>query len=133
MAQIPAQIQRALNTCSKIVQNKIVDQTPVDTGTLKRSMKVSAFQKRNGDLAFRINSEPYQKYGRYVDLGTGPYRSKKRGKFNARPKKGKGGIIPRFFTTIDKATINRVKVIMQKAYADYIKFELRRKAKLNVQ
>jgi hypothetical protein len=96
-------------------------------------MKVSAFQKRNGDLAFRINSEPYQKYGRYVDLGTGPYRSKKRGKFNARPKKGKGGIIPRFFTTIDKATINRVKVIMQKAYADYIKFELRRKAKLNVQ
>ena len=132
MAQIPAQIQRALNACSRIVQNKIIDQTPVDTGKLKRSMKVRGFQKRNGDLAFEIVSGPYQKYGRYVDLGTGPYKAKKRGKFNARPKKGKGGIIPRFFTTVDRSTINRVKSVMQKAYADYIKFELRRKAKLNV-
>jgi HK97 gp10 family phage protein len=131
MAALPPQIQRALNTCQKILQAKIVSQTPVDTGRLKRSMKVTAYTKRSGDLAFQINSGPYQKYGRYVDLGTGPYRANKRGKFNARPAKGKGGIIPRFFTTIDKITIDRVKAIMRKAYADYIKFELKR-AKLKV-
>lgn len=128
---VPPQIQRALNTCSNILQYQIKSQTPVDTGKLKKSMSVQAFTKRNGDLGFKIVSAPYQRYGRYVDLGTGPYRAKKRGKFNRRPPKGKGGIIPRFFTTINTSTIKRVKAIMRKAYADYIRFELRR-AKLRV-
>ena len=131
MASVPPQIQRAQRQCSQILTKLVKDQTPVDTGKLKRSMKVTPIVKRNGDLAFKIDSAPYKKYGRYVDLGTGPYRADKRGKFNRRPGKGKGGIIPRFFTTINTATIRRVKQIMAKAMADYIRFELKR-AKLNV-
>ena len=131
MASVPPQIQRAQRECSQILTKLVKDQTPVDTGKLKKSMNVTPIVKRNGDLAFKIDSVPYKKYGRYVDLGTGPYYTGKRGKFNRRPGKGKGGIIPRFFTTINRVTITRVKKKMARAFADYFKFELRR-AKLKI-
>lgn len=131
MATLPPQFALAQRESAQILTKFVQNQTPVKTGRLRRTMKVVPIVKRNEDLAFSIDTPAYRKYGRYVDLGTGRYRATKRGKYNARPGKGKGGIIPRFFTTINILTINRVKKKMAKAFADYVRFELKR-AKLKV-
>lgn len=125
---IPAQLRAPLTRAASLITENIKAQTPVKTGRLKNSIKTKIVETPDG-YSFQLVSQPYQKYGIFVDKGTGPYRKSKRGKYNARPAKGKGGIIPRFFTTVNAATIRRVKKILSDALDKYVSFELRRMAK----
>jgi hypothetical protein len=125
---IPAELRAPLTRAASLITTNIKDQTPVDTGKLKGSIKTQIVETPDG-YSFRLVSKEYVKYGRFVDRGTGPYRTTKRGKWNQRPAKGKGGIIPRFFTTVNSSTIRRVKKILSDAMDKYVAFELRRMAK----
>lgn len=125
---IPAQLRAPLTRAASLITQNIKDQTPVKTGKLKGSIKTQIVETADG-YSFRLVSKPYTKYGRFVDRGTGPYRTTRRGKWNQKPAKGKGGIIPRFFTTVNSATIRRVKKILSDAMDKYVAFELRRMAK----
>lgn len=125
---IPAELRGPLSRAAGLITSNIKDQTPVKTGKLKRSIKTRIIETNDG-YAFEMNSSEYTKYGRYVDYGTGPYRKTRRGRWNAKPPKGKGGIIPRFFTTLNNSTIRRVKKILEDALDKYVALELRRMAK----
>jgi len=125
---IPAELRAPLSRAASLITTNIKEQTPVKTGKLKGSIKTQIVETADG-YSFRLVSGPYTKYGRFVDRGTGPYRTTRRGKYNQKPAKGKGGIIPRFFTTVNSATIRRVKKILSDAMDKYVAFELRRMAK----
>ena len=125
---IPAELRAPLTRAASLITENIKAQTPVKTGKLKGSIKTQIVETADG-YSFRLVSKPYAKYGIFVDRGTGPYRTSKRGKFNQKPGKGKGGIIPRFFTTVNSSTIQRVKKILSDAMDKYVAFELRRMAK----
>jgi hypothetical protein len=125
---IPAQLRAPLTRAASLITENIKDQTPVKSGRLKGSIKTKIVETSDG-YRFELVSKPYIQYGIFVDKGSGPYRTTKRGKWKARPGKGKGGIIPRFFTTVNAATIRRVKEILSDALDKYMAFELRRMAK----
>lgn len=125
---IPAELRAPLTRAASLITINIKNQTPVDTGKLKRSMKTKIEETSDG-YRFVIVSREFVKYGTFVDMGTTPYRKPTRGRYNQSPGKGKGGIIPRYFTTINSATIRRVKKIMSEATEKYFAFELRRIAK----
>ena len=125
---IPAQLRAPLTRAASLITKNIKAQTPVKTGKLKGSIKVKIIEVPDG-YVFQLDSKPYTKYGTFVDRGTDPYRKPTRGKWNQSPPKGKGGIIPRYFTTVNAATIRRVKKILSDAMDKYVAFELRRMAK----
>lgn len=125
---IPAELRAPLSRAAGLITTNIKDQTPVKTGKLKRSIKTRIVETSDG-FRFELNSKEYYKYGRYVDMGTGRYRKSSRGKWNSNPPKGKGGIVPRYFTTLTSSTIRRVKKILQDALDKYVGLELRRMAK----
>ena len=119
---IPAQLRAPLERCATLIRKNLQDQVPVKTGALKRSIRVRPVETSDG-YAFKAS---YKQYGIYVDRGTGPYATQRRGKWNSTPGKGKGGIRPRFWSTIAASTITRVKKILEKAVDDYVIFELKR-------
>ncbi len=125
---IPAQLRAPLVQAAGLITKNIKSQTPVKTGKLKGSITTKIEETPDG-YRFVIVSKEYVKYGTFVDMGTTPYRKPTRGRYNQNPAKGKGGIIPRYFTTINSSTIRRVKKIMADATGKYFAFELRRMAK----
>jgi len=58
------------------------------------------------------------KYGIFLDRGTGRYRAGETevGRWNPNPGKGKGGIIPRFFTVISDSAQERVAQVLEEAF-----------------
>jgi hypothetical protein len=102
------EIQSVLNKAAIVYQNRIKFQAPVDTGRLKASVKVQAFIDADFDaIRFEVG---YLRYGRFTDLGTGPYYKgeNERAKWNKSPRKGKGGIRPRYWTNIDQQEKTRI-------------------------
>lgn len=114
------EIQSILNRAAITYQNRLKFQAPVDTGKLKASVKVQAFVGGDWD-SVRFEMQ-YRRYGRYVDLGTGPYYKGEndRAKWNKNPRKGKGGIRPRYWTNIDQAEQQRIIQILYPAIAKKI-------------
>ncbi len=93
-------IRRAATTAARLTTTKLKSQAPVKTGALRDSVRTRVAVK--GDNFSLIIT--YKPYGLYTDLGTGPYKTspKNRRGWNPKPGKGKGGIKPRFWTTLDK-------------------------------
>jgi hypothetical protein len=102
------EIQSVLNKAAIVYQNRIKFQSPVDTGKLKRSVRVRAFVGTDWEsVRFEID---YETYGKYTDLGTGPYYKgeEPQAKWRKSPRKGRGGIRPRYWTNIDKREEQRI-------------------------
>ena len=115
-----------LNMAARLIEANLRRQAPVDTGALKRSIKVKANYTGNS-VQFRYS---YKTYGIFVDKGTGPYavRGKGRsGQWNPNPGKGTNGIKPRFWTSLESSTKIRVKKIISKVIGQYIKTQFRKK------
>ena len=120
-------LSQALNTAARLIEANLKRQAPVDTGALKRSIKVKA-NYTGESIQFRYD---YLYYGVYVDKGTGPYgvygKGNKPGQWNPRPGKGKGGIKPRFWTSLQDSTKIRIKKIIAKVIGEYIRTQFRKK------
>ena len=117
-------LSEAISMGARVMQANLRRQAPVDTGDLKRSITVrGAYDGRT--LKFISN---YLTYGKFTDLGTGPYKANKRGAWNPRPGLGRGGIRPRFWTTIDRAIQTNLKKTIANIVKEHIKFQLSRKA-----
>lgn len=117
---------QALSTASRQITATLKRQVPVDTGALKESISVKG-NYTGESIQFRYG---YLKYGVYVDKGTGPYAVRGKGKtgeWNPRPGKGRGGIRPRFWTSLDGGTKSRVKRIIARVTAQFIRTQFRKK------
>jgi hypothetical protein len=120
-------IQGALDMASRIINASLRDQAPVKTGALRDSIEVRAIQ--NGDTIQFVSS--YLTYGIYVDLGTGPYAVDEVGTnpWNPKPEKGEGGIIPRFWTSLEESTrLNVIEIVLQEIEKQIV-FDLTRTIK----
>jgi len=117
------ELTQALNTVSRLISNQLRRQSPVRTGALKKSVSVRYVSDSNGTITFQGK---YLKYGKYVDLGTGPYKTTKREAWNSKPGKGKGGIKARFWTSLEGSTTKNIKKMLQKAISDSIKLRFKR-------
>jgi len=109
---------------ARLIQDELVSQSPVKTGALRESIRVTPVFTED-KIIFRSS---YEDYGVYVDLGTGPYYTEptNRRTWNPRPEKGTGGIIPRFWTSLNQTTRLDVMDILARATAEWTKFQLRR-------
>lgn len=116
-------LQQIVNYYSRTIAAQLMRQSPVKTGALKRSIKVKGKQTDKG-LTFTTD---YKRYGIFTDLGTGPYATKKRGEWNPKPGKGRGGIRPRFWTTLPEAIRKNMNKSIGKLMKEYIRFMLIRK------
>ena len=117
-------LDKAISMGARLISANLRNQVPVKTGRLKRSIRVQGMFDGNS-LRFSSN---YLYYGKFLDLGTGTYKARKRGAWNPAPGKGRKGIRPRFWTTIERTVQNNLKRIVAKIVRDYIKFSLSRKA-----
>ena len=117
-------LDKAISMGARLISANLRNQVPVKTGKLKRSIRVQGMFDGNS-LRF---SSSYLYYGKFLDLGTGTYKTRKRGAWNPAPGKGRKGIRPRFWTTIERTVQNNLKRIVAKIVRDYIKFSLSRKA-----
>jgi hypothetical protein len=68
----------------------------------------------------------FPSFGRYLDLGTEQYRVSEmdRGPFNRSPGKGKGGIKPRFWMSINDTTKTRITMLLKTIVTRIINEEL---------
>jgi hypothetical protein len=125
MAEEDLNFSQALSMASREITALLKRQVPVDTGELKRSISVKG-NFTGESIQFRYG---YLKYGVYVDKGTGPYAVRGKGKsgdWNPRPGKGRGGIRPRFWTSLNPATRNRIKRVIARVTAQFIRTQFRK-------
>lgn len=119
-------LNQPINMAARLIAANLRRQAPVDTGALKRSIRVTGtFTGKS--IQFRYD---YLYYGKFLDKGTGPYgvRGKgKRGQWDPNPGKGRGGIKPRFWTSLEDSTKIRVKKIISNVIKQYIKTQFRKK------
>ena len=80
------------------------------TGNLMQSVSVLA--ERSGNVVTFLLNDPTS-YGDFTDFGTKAYRASTSGLFNPTPGEGKGGIIPRFWSTLDDSTMERIQMIFE--------------------
>jgi hypothetical protein len=123
MAKVPVEMIPAFDKASRIIMAELKQQAPVakdgkNKGDLKRSVKVVPYYRSTTDLGFEITAD---EYGTYLDMGTGTYRAKERGKYEKNPGKGKGGIRPRFWLSLSDGTKIRVSKILTEAAKQYLK------------
>jgi hypothetical protein len=90
------------------------------TGNLQQS--VSVVGEVQGDQYLLILNDPTS-YGDFTDFGTKQYRTGERGPFNPSPAKGEGGIVPRYWSTLDDATLERIYMIFESEYEREIEKE----------
>lgn len=115
-------LDAAISMGARVIAANLRRQVPVKTGALKRSISVRGYFE-GGSLKF---SSDYLRYGIFTDLGTGRYRATKRSGFMPNPGKGKGGIRPRFWTTLERSVSVNIKKTVTKIVKDYIRFQLTR-------
>lgn len=111
MAKDP--IKSAMIKAERVATLIVKDQVQASafkTGNLMRSVSVSA--QRSGDVVEFVLNDPTS-YGDFTDFGTRAYRATQRGPFNPKPGKGQGGIIPRFWSTLDDAKMERITMIFE--------------------
>ena len=120
------ELSAQVNVAARLIQANLVRQVPVDTGALKRSIKVKGTYTGKS-IQFRYD---YLAYGKFVDKGTGPYGVSGKGRtgtWNPNPGKGTGGIRPRFWTSLESSIKIRVKSIISKVIGQYIKTQFNKK------
>jgi hypothetical protein len=95
------EIVRAASLAARLMETKLRSQAPVKTGALRDSVKVVPRFTEKSVLLDVVSLD----YGKYTDLGTGPYKTppSKRRSWNKTPGKGKGGIKPRFWTSLTRS------------------------------
>jgi len=108
-------LDKVLKKIETLIKNRMQFQAPVETGKLKRSIKVKAFYNASG---VQFKSE-YVTYGVFTDLGTRRYYrgEQPNKKWNPRPGPGKGGIKPRYWTNLDNSTYVQVGKLIAKEIA----------------
>jgi len=108
--KLKEQIQKRLNELGARTQAYLYLQVPVDTGKLKRSLKVQYFLKPNS-MGYSFK---YLDYGVYTNLGTGRHYNIKWGTKESIPYnlppfigyrsgKGTGGIRPQYWLSLSGA------------------------------
>lgn len=117
---IDIDVNSAINMAVRLVRANLNRQVPVKTGALRDSIMISGAVKNN---QLTINSD-YLYYGKFVDQGTGPYATKKRLTWRPSPGKGKGGIRPRYWTTLERSTRTEIKNIFERIIAEQIRVKL---------
>lgn len=128
MAQEP-EVTKAIGDAARIIQELLRSQAPVAAsrgGTLRDSVRVRGEEGKSGNIIFRST---YKDYGVYLDYGTGDFDTyPKRGAFRRNPGSGvgKGGIMPRYWTSLDESTRLRVRDILKKATGQIIRTQLKR-------
>ena len=103
-----------------LIKNRLKYQVPVGKGTkkkpggaLKRSIDVKVYQD---DRGVKWKSS-YLEYGKFTDKGTGKYLDKGESsgkKWRPNPGPGKKGIKPRYWTNLDKATLQQISKLIAK-------------------
>lgn len=117
-----AEFDQAISMSARLMAANLRRQAPVDTGALRRSIKVQG--RMTGD---RINfSITYLAYGKFTDMGTGRYHTRTRRSWNPRPGRGRGGIKPRFWLTLERAVYENLQRRIAKATGKFIIIGLNR-------
>lgn len=102
-----------------LIKNRLRFQVPVAKGTkkkpggeLKASIDVKVYQNERG-VQFKSS---YLEYGKFTDEGTKPYWKgpQPNKKWNPKPGPGKKGIKPRYWTHLDKATLQQISKLIAK-------------------
>lgn len=122
MAQDP--IQTAMLMAERVATLMVKDQIKVSaykTGNLMES--VSVLGQRSGNVVELVLNDPTS-YGDFTDFGTRNYRASERGPFNAKPGKGQGGIIPRFWSSLNETQIERIQMIFEQELDKAIEEEI---------
>ena len=116
-------LKPVLPTITKLVENSLKKQSPVDTGKLRNSIKVRAVETEDGVQLVT----GFLTYGVFTDSGTGRYRRPNpEATWNPKPGKGKGGIKPRYWTNLDNAVNIRIARIIEKEIAKQIRQSFRK-------
>lgn len=106
---------QAAERTAAYVQEMVQGQIKVSaykTGNLMESVR--ATYERDGDVfTFTLNDPTL--YGDFTDFGTGDYRATQPGPFNSAPEKGEGGIIPRFWSSLDDSQWARAEMFFEEA------------------
>jgi hypothetical protein len=115
-------INQALEMGARVLESRLRFQAPVDTGALKKSVKVNASLTADG-FRYEVN---YLKYGTFTDLGTGRYfrGEEPKARWKANPGKGKGGIKPRYWTNLPVSWYTRINRIIEKELAKQMRMAL---------
>lgn len=116
------EFDQAVSISARLLQDNLQRQAPVDTGALQRSIRVSG-RMVDDRIEFNVT---YLGYGKFTDLGTGPYATRNRRQWNPRPGKGRGGIKPRFWLTFNRAVYDSVRRRIAQATAKFIVLALKR-------
>ena len=106
-----------------LIKNRLRFQVPVgETGDLKKSITVKV-EETNEGIRF---IEGYLTYGIFLKSGTGRYlKPNPKAEWNPRPGKGKGGIKPRYWTNLDKATTTMISQLLKKDVKIQIQTQLK--------
>lgn len=125
-------ITKRFNELGARTQAILYLQVPVDTGRLKRSIKVK-YQRSNDSVSYSFG---YLDYGVYVNLGTKQYNTIKWGSKQSIPfdlppfrgyRKGKGGIQPQYWLSLSEAVgIKDFKESIKNDIKEYIKNSIKK-------
>lgn len=118
------EIKKAAFMAARVFESALKAQSPVDTGALEKSIKVTPIFT-DDSVKFRSS---YLTYGKFLDLGTGPYKTpaSSRRAWNPKPGKGTGGIKPRFWTSIKQGTRDSINKMISDAFMKVIRTTLYR-------
>jgi hypothetical protein len=116
MAEI--NLTKVYKSIEVLIKNRLKEQAPdgPEPGAPLRNSITVKVQETNDGFAFVTG---YLSYGRFIDLGTERYfkGEKPDAKWNPRPGKGKGGIRPRYWTNLGKATEKMIADLVAKEIA----------------
>jgi hypothetical protein len=120
---ITERVMTAARAAAQIIEQDIKAQSP--SRRIAAGLRVDPVIQ-DGEISFEVTFSDNTKYGVYLDRGTGRYRASENevGVWNPNPGKGKGGIIPRFFTVISEAAVERVGEVLESAFVADMEEEL---------
>lgn len=108
--------QRTSIYLTGLIKEQIGQSTRRRTGNLMDS--VSATFVIEGPKSYSFSVDDPTGYGKFTDMGTSDtYRATERGPFtpNPLPNPGVGGIVPRFWASLDDAKFARVEMFFEEA------------------
>lgn len=128
------EIKKAAYMAARVFQSALQAQAPVGERprtksakakypqALKQSIKVTPIFTEDS-VKFKSN---YNLYGKFVDLGTGAYRTpaSRRKAWNPNPGKGTDGIKPRFWTSIKASVRQQINKMLTDAFAKLVRTTL---------
>jgi hypothetical protein len=115
------EVKQAYEMAARIMENEYRAQAP----SKKIANGTTVIPVFNGDeVDFLVDLDSQVRYGIYLDMGTGKYRTDVEGKYNANPGKGTKGIRPRFWISLSDAAQVRIDMIIEEALDKQIEEEL---------